>query len=79
MKIRTKDEIVKAVLSKMDERSLIGQEKYGDTMTGEIEKDLKDLNDFLNDVQEELMDALLYIEASKVCIAKKYRKPGSWT
>ena len=79
MKIRTKDEIVKAVLAKMDERSLIGQEKYGDTMTGEIEKDLKDINDFLKDTQEELMDALLYIEASRVCLAKKVRKAGSWT
>ncbi|MCP4987457.1 MAG: hypothetical protein GY928_15795 [Colwellia sp.] len=79
MKVRTKDEIVKAILSKMDERSLIGQKKYGQTMDEEIKLNLKDLNDFLTDTQEELMDALLYIEASKRCIAKKFRKPGSWT
>ena len=63
MKIKTKDEIVRAVLAKMDERSLIGQKKYGATMMEEIKGEKKDLNRFLVDVQEELMDALLYIEA----------------
>ena len=68
MKIRTKDAIVQAVLKKMDERSLIGQKKYGATMMQEIEGQEKDLNRFLVDVQEELMDALLYIEAAKRCL-----------
>ena len=68
MKIRTKDAIVQAVLKKMDERSLIGQKKYGATMMEEIEGQEKDLNRFLIDVQEELMDALLYIEAAKRCL-----------
>ena len=68
MKIRTKDEIVQSVLKKMDERSLIGQKKYGATMMQEIEGQEKDLNRFLIDVQEELMDALLYIEAAKRCL-----------
>ena len=68
MKIRTKDAIVQAVLKKMDERSLIGQKKYGATMMEEIEGQEKDLNRFLVDVQEELMDALLYIEAAKRCL-----------
>jgi patatin-like phospholipase/acyl hydrolase len=68
MKIRTKDKIVQAVLAKMDERSLIGQKKYGATMMEEIEGEKKDLNRFLVDVQEELMDALLYIEAAKRCL-----------
>jgi len=54
MKIKTKDKIVQAVLAKMDERSLIGQKKYGATM--------------MQEVQEELMDALLYIEAAKRCL-----------
>jgi hypothetical protein len=36
MKIDTKDEIVLAVLKKMDQRSLVGQEKYGATMMEEI-------------------------------------------
>ena len=68
MKIETKDEIVLAVLKKMDERSIIGQEKYGATMMEEIVGQKKDLNRFLIDVQEELMDALLYIEAAKRCL-----------
>ena len=68
MKIRTEDKIVQAVLAKMDERSLIGQKKYGATMMEEIEGEKKYLNRFLVDVQEELMDALLYIEAAKRCL-----------
>ena len=68
MKIRTEDKIVQAVLAKMDERSLIGQKKYGATMMEEIKGEKKDLNRFLVDVQEELMDALLYIEAAKRCL-----------
>jgi hypothetical protein len=68
MKIKTEDKIVQAVLRKMDERSLIGQKKYGATMMEEIEGQEKDLNRFLIDVQEELMDALLYIEAAKRCL-----------
>ena len=68
MKIDTKDEIVLAVLKKMDQRSMIGQKKYGATMMQEIEGQEKDLNRFLIDVQEELMDALLYIEAAKRCL-----------
>ena len=68
MKIRTEDKIVQAVLRKMDERSLVGQKKYGGTMMQEIEGQEKDLSRFLVDVQEELMDALLYIEAAKRCL-----------
>ena len=68
MNIDTKDEIVLAVLKKMDQRSMIGQKKYGATMMQEIEGQEKDLNRFLVDVQEELMDALLYIEAAKRCL-----------
>ena len=47
---------------------MIGQKKYGATMMQEIEGQEKDLNRFLIDVQEELMDALLYIEAAKRCL-----------
>ena len=68
MRIKTEDKIVQAVLRKMDERSLIGQKKYGGTMMQEIEGQEKDLSRFLVDVQEELMDALLYIEAAKRCL-----------
>jgi|TARA_Y100000033_G_C2686691_1_gene81697 hypothetical protein len=68
MQIKTKDKIVQAVLRKMDERSIIGQEKYGATMLEEIEGQVKDLDRFLVDVQEEIMDALLYIEAARRCL-----------
>ena len=69
MNINTKDEIVLSVLKKMDQRSIIGQQKYGATMMQEIEGQEKDLNRFLVDVQEESMDALLYIEAAKRCLS----------
>ena len=52
----------------MDERSLRGQAKYGAMMMEEVEGKDKDLMDFLIDVQEEIMDALLYIEAAKRCL-----------
>ena len=68
MKIKTKDAIVQTVLKKMDERSLTGQKKYGATMMQEIEGQEKDLNRFLIDVQEEIMDALLYIQAARACL-----------
>ena len=68
MQINTKDKIVQAVLRKMDDRSIVGQKKYGQTMQDEIETGKKDLQMFLTDVQEEIMDALLYIEAAKRCL-----------
>ena len=66
--VKTKDEIVQKVIEKIDQRSLIGQEKYGATMMGEIKNEVKDLDRFLVDVQEEIMDALLYIQAARVCL-----------
>ena len=71
MKVKTTDKIVLDVIKKMDERSLVGQKKYGQTMTEEVEQGMKDLNDFLNDTQEEIMDALLYIQAAKKCLGDK--------
>ena len=68
MRIKTEDKIVQQVLKKMDERSLIGQKKYGATMMQEIEGQEKDLNRFLVDVQEELMDAILYIQTARELI-----------
>ena len=68
MEIRTKDEIVRKVLEKMDKRSLVGQRKYGGTMEEEIERREKGLYHFMEDVQEEMMDALLYLEAAKYCL-----------
>ena len=66
--VKTKDEIVQKVIEKIDQRSLVGQAKYGATMMGEIQDEVKDLDRFLVDVQEEIMDALLYIQAARVCL-----------
>ena len=66
--VKTNDEIVQRVIEKIDQRSLIGQKKYGATMMGEIKNEVKDLDRFLVDVQEEIMDALLYIQAARVCL-----------
>ena len=68
MEIKTKDKIVQNVLRKMDERSLIGQKKYGATMMEEIKGQKKDLGRFIVDVQEELMDAILYLESARHCL-----------
>jgi len=51
-----KDEIVMGVLMKYAKRSELGQSKYGTT----LETNNKD--NFLKHLQEELMDATLYIE-----------------
>jgi len=74
MQIKTKDKIVQNVLRKMDERSLIGQEKYGATMMEEIQGQKKDLNRFIVDVQEELMDAILYLESARHCLRDEIEK-----
>ena len=68
MQVETKDEIVLSVLKKMDQRSIIGQEKYGATMMQEISGQKKDLGRFIVDVQEELMDAILYLESARHCL-----------
>ena len=66
--VKTDDKIVEQVIEKIDQRSLVGQAKYGAMMMEEVEGKDKDLNDFLIDVQEEIMDALLYIQAARACL-----------
>jgi hypothetical protein len=56
-----KDSIVESVLDKFKQRSKEGIKKYGVTMD---RKDLSPL-EWLNHLQEELMDATLYIERLK--------------
>jgi len=74
MNIKTKDKIVRKVIQKMDNRSLVGQKKYGNTMETEIEDEIKNVLDFINDVQEEIMDALLYLESVKTLLTKNKTK-----
>ncbi len=61
-----KDNIVKSVIDKYKQRSEVGIKKYNKTL------ERKDLNtiDWLNHLQEELMDATLYIERLKEEVSK---------
>ena len=63
--IKFRDPVVKRVVNKFVERSDLGFEKYGRTLDSERTGGHKDLFGYLNDVQEELMDAILYLQAAK--------------
>lgn len=63
--IAFRDPIVERVVEKFVSRSDVGYEKYGNTLHDERTKKMKGLFKYLNDVQEELMDAVLYIQACK--------------
>ena len=54
--MKFRDPIVENVCDKFLRRSDVGYEKYGRTL---------DLLGYLNDIQEELMDAILYIQAAR--------------
>jgi len=63
--IKFRDPVVESVVDKFVERSDVGYEKYGQTLDNERRTGVKDLAAYLNDVQEELMDAILYIQAAR--------------
>jgi len=60
-----RDPVVRKVCDKFVQRSDIGYEKYGDTLDDERRLRMKGLQKYLNDIQEELMDAILYIQAAR--------------
>ncbi len=60
-----RDPVVERVVEKFVSRSDVGYAKYGTTLHEERTTKLKGLFKYLNDVQEELMDAILYIQAAK--------------
>ena len=64
-KIMFRDPVVERVVDKFVGRSNIGFEKYGTTLQDERTMKMKGLQKYLNDVQEELMDAILYIQAAR--------------
>ena len=68
-----RDPVVKNVVDKFVDRSDIGYEKYGQTLEDERRSRVKGLAEYLNDIQEELMDAVLYIQAAREEI-KEYEK-----
>ena len=60
-----RDPVVKRVCDKFVSRSDIGYEKYGQTLDDERPSKVKNLAQYLNDIQEELMDAILYIQTAR--------------
>ena len=60
-----RDPVVRNVVDKFVSRSNIGYSKYGSTLDDERRLKMKDLQGYLNDIQEELMDAVLYIQAAR--------------
>ena len=67
--IKFRDPVVERVVDKFVGRSDVGYEKYGVT----LDKDPSEMLDWLNHLQEELMDAVLYLQKAK----EKYETQGS--
>ena len=63
--INFRDPVVERVVDKFVERSDVGFKKYGTTLEDERRIKMKDLHKYLNDIQEELMDAVLYIQSAR--------------
>jgi len=60
-----RDPVVRSVVDKFVDRSNVGYAKYGSTLDDERRFKMKGLQKYLNDIQEELMDAVLYIQAAR--------------
>jgi len=60
-----RDPVVKRVVDKFKTRSDAGFEKYGTTLHEERTTKMKGLMKYLVDIQEELMDAILYIQTAQ--------------
>ena len=60
-----RDPVVRNVVDKFVKRSDVGYAKYGSTLDDERSFKMKGLQKYLNDIQEELMDAVLYIQAAR--------------
>ena len=59
--INFRDPVVERVVDKFVDRSDVGFEKYGVT----LEDDPSDMLAWLNHLQEEMMDAVLYLQKAK--------------
>ena len=60
-----RDPVVRHVVDKFVSRSDVGYEKYKSTLDDERRLKMKGLTKYLNDIQEELMDAVLYIQTAR--------------
>jgi len=65
MEIEFRDPVVKRVVQKFRDRSNEGYRKYGTTLHEERTTKMKGLMKYLVDIQEELMDAILYIQTAQ--------------
>ena len=63
--IKFRDPVVERVVDKFVSRSDVGFAKYGTTLEDERRLKMKGLQKDLNDIQEELMDAILYIQTAR--------------
>ena len=63
--IKFRDPVVERVVDKFVSRSDVGFAKYGTTLEDERRLKMKGLQKYLNDIQEELMDAILYIQTAR--------------
>ena len=66
MKLKIKDPVIKKVVKKFVKRSEVGYKKYGVT----LRDDKSNMDEWLNHLQEELMDAVNYIERAREEIAQ---------
>ena len=60
-----RDPVVKRLVQKFRDRSNEGYRKYGTTLHEERTTKMKGLMKYLVDIQEELMDAVLYIQTAQ--------------
>ena len=63
--IEFRDPVVEKVVDNFVKRSDVGFKKYGQTLHDERTSNVKGFFDYVNDVQEELMYAILYLQAVK--------------
>tara|TARA_Y100001973_G_C5158246_1_gene312056 strand:- start:970 stop:1197 length:228 start_codon:yes stop_codon:yes gene_type:complete len=67
--IQFRDPVVERVVEKFVDRSDVGFEKYGVT----LEDDPSSLIEWLNHLQEEMMDAVLYLQKAKENLSEVQR------
>jgi hypothetical protein len=66
-KCKFRDPVVERVVDKFKQRSGVGYKKYGVT----LDEDPSKMIDWLNHLQEELMDAVLYLQKAKETYEKE--------
>ena len=66
-KCKFRDPVIERVVDKFKQRSDVGYKKYGIT----LDEDPSKVVDWLNHLQEELMDAVLYLQKAKETYEKE--------